>query len=112
MVDQGQKLGLRLEKQPQTAVLAGIAATRAMFPNLWFDSEKCERGIDGLSQYRYEWNESRHTLSPNPLHDWASHPADALRTGAGTKSRGGTVSLDYSRLNKAVAGSPMRRAMR
>ena len=82
LVSQAQKLGLRMEVQAQQPLVAGINQTRGMINRMWFDSEKCERGIDGLIQYRYEWNDTRHTLSPKPLHDWASHPADALRTGA------------------------------
>ncbi len=86
LVDQAAELGLRFQRQPQTPLIPGINATRPLINKMRFDSKNCERGIDALIQYRYEWNESRHTLSPTPLHDWASHGADALRTGAGVNS--------------------------
>ena len=82
LVEQAAQLGLRMDVQAQQPLIAGINETRGLINRMWFDSQKCERGIDGLIQYRYEWNEARHTLSPKPLHDWSSHPADALRTGA------------------------------
>jgi hypothetical protein len=31
--------------------------------------------------YRREWDESKRTLDPVPVHDWTSHAADAIRTG-------------------------------
>lgn len=82
LVMQAEKLGLKMDVQAQQPLVAGINQTRGLINRMWFDSQKCERGIDGLIQYRYEWNAARHTLSPKPLHDWSSHPADALRTGA------------------------------
>ena len=86
LIDQAGALGLRMEKQPQAPLIPGINATRPVIRRMRFDSEKCERGIDALTNYRYEWNEARHTLSAAPLHDWASHGADALRTGALTRA--------------------------
>lgn len=85
LVQQAEKLGLRMEVMPQTGLEAGINATRAMMPRIVFDATKCERGIDALTQYHYHWDESRNVLSPRPLHDWTSHGADALRTGAGIR---------------------------
>ena len=82
LVAQAAQLGLRMEKQPQGPLIPGINATRPVINRMWFDSKKCERGIDALTNYRYEWDEKKHTMSPKPLHDWASHGADALRTGA------------------------------
>ena len=47
--------------------------------NIWFDAEKCERGIDALRQYRREYDEKGMTWRSRPLHDWTSHCADAMR---------------------------------
>jgi hypothetical protein len=68
-----------------TKLEAGIQATRAMLGRMVFDAVKCERGIDTLTQYHYEWDEKRRDLTAKPTHDWASHGADALRTGIGAK---------------------------
>ncbi len=62
------------------SVQDGIAAVRAIFPRCWFDAEKCADGIQSLRHYRYERDEDRGTFRREPLHDWASHDADALRT--------------------------------
>lgn len=85
--EQASKLGLQLRIRPRTMLDGGIHATRPMIGQTVFDAEKCERGIDALSQYRYEWDEKKNTLSPKPLHDWASHGADAFRTGANAPAK-------------------------
>lgn len=85
LIDQASKLGLRLTVQPMTKLEAGIQAARALIGKMVFDAKKCERGIDALTMYKYEYNMERKMLSAKPVHDWASHGADALRTGIGTK---------------------------
>lgn len=64
---------------PQLRVDDGIQAVRAMLNKCWFDAVKCERGIECLRQYRREYNEERQVWQGKPLHDWASHGADAFR---------------------------------
>jgi hypothetical protein len=44
-----------------------------------FDRVKCAEGLEGLRQYRAEYDEERKVFKPTPLHDWASNPADAYR---------------------------------
>jgi len=58
----------------------GIEAVRAIFDKCYFDSEKCADGIQALRHYRYLWDENLRTFKREPLHDWASHGADAFRT--------------------------------
>jgi phage terminase large subunit len=62
------------------SIVDGIAAARAIFPKCFFDREKCADGIQSLRHYRYEEDEKLGTLKREPLHDWASHSADAFRT--------------------------------
>jgi phage terminase large subunit len=62
------------------SVTDGIAAVRAIFPMCIFDREKCADGLQSLRHYRYERDEKLGTLKREPLHDWASHDADAFRT--------------------------------
>lgn len=54
-----------------------INASRSLIPVTWFDAEKCASGIDRLSQYRKRWNKAAHAYM-GPLHDAASHGADAF----------------------------------
>lgn len=62
----------------------GIEAVRSLIPKCWFDEEKCAKGIEALEHYKRKKNdtlstEDKSVFSENPLHDWASHPADAMR---------------------------------
>ena len=59
-----------------------IQLTRDVIPVCRFSS-KCERGVDGLNHYKKKKNEilsteSRPVFAPEPLHDWASNPADGF----------------------------------
>lgn len=79
-----QTMGLRNTKVvPVTQdLLPDINATRLLIPRCWFDAEKCKRGIEALRQYRADWDDKNKILKTKPLHNWASHGADAFRTGA------------------------------
>jgi hypothetical protein len=76
-------LGLReIEVTPQQTVADGINAVRLMLARCWFDAERCARGLEALKQYRREWDGKRQVWRERPLHNWASHAADAFRYGA------------------------------
>lgn len=57
----------------------GIEAGRNFIQHCVFDEEACEEGIAGLDAYRKEWDEKHGVWKSIPLHDWASHPADAFQ---------------------------------
>lgn len=57
----------------------GIEALRSLFPRMWIDQTKCKELIKSLENYRREWNEKRQVYGDRPLHNWASHCADACR---------------------------------
>jgi phage terminase large subunit len=67
---------------PAQSVADGINAVRMVLPRCWFDAAKCARGLHALRNYRREWNEAGQTWRANPVHDFASHGADAFRYGA------------------------------
>lgn len=78
----------RVKCAKQLSVEDGIAAARAIFPLCWFDNERCNFtlpdtkqivGLRGLRCYQYEYDKDLRTFSRKPLHDWASHDADAFR---------------------------------
>lgn len=69
--------GFRTEKVPKLSQVDGINAARLIFPNCWFDEDKCEEGIQALRHYRYRVIDNQY--SNEPLHDWASDAADAFR---------------------------------
>lgn len=87
--DQMIAAGRRVRVMPQLKVEQGIQAARTIFGKCYFDAEKCADGIQALRHYRYEVDGAKSdpsgkqvSLSKQPLHDWASHAADAFRTAA------------------------------
>lgn len=78
-----QRLGIgRVRVMPRQSVDDGIAAVRNLLPLCFFDAEKCAEGLEALRSYRADFDEKHETLKATPVHDWASHGADAFRTGA------------------------------
>jgi hypothetical protein len=57
----------------------GINAVRRMLGQSLIDPVACDRGLKALRNYRKEWDEDRATFRDKPLHNWASHGADAFR---------------------------------
>jgi phage terminase large subunit len=81
-----KSLGYHFEVTAMHAVADGIDATRRLFPRMYFDAEGCGKsekpkpnGLDILRSYRGEYDPVRRRLANVPVHDWASHGADALR---------------------------------
>lgn len=77
--DVAADLGVQFDTCAQHRIMDGISAVRDILPRMRFDAIKCSRGIECLRQYRADYNERLSALSANPLHDWSSHGADALR---------------------------------
>ena len=73
------RLGRKPRICPQHALQDGINAARLTIPIVRFDAARCARGIDALKSYQAEWSEEFRTYKKTPLHDWASHGADAFR---------------------------------
>ena len=75
-----QGLGLRpVRAGAQISVKEGINAVKMMLPRCVFDRAKCSQGIEALRHYRSDYDDKRKVFRTNPLHDWASHDADAFR---------------------------------
>jgi hypothetical protein len=65
---------------PELTVAGGIEATRWLFEKpVRFKESTCADGLRRLKAYRYQWDEDRKVFSRQPLHDWTSHTADAVR---------------------------------
>jgi phage terminase large subunit len=76
--------GRKVHIVPNLSIADGIAAARAIFNRCWFDKVKCADGIQALRHYRYAKDEElslpdKVVFKKEPVHDWASHPADAFR---------------------------------
>lgn len=75
-----EQLGLSVTVVPLHKVNDGINAVRRMLDATWIDAKRCERGLHALRNYRRDWSEQLKMFRDAPVHDWASHGADALRT--------------------------------
>ena len=69
----------RLHTHVGAEVEEGIHAARMLFPRCWFDAEKCKDGLEALQHYRRDYNQKLDEFKATPVHDWASHGADAFR---------------------------------
>jgi hypothetical protein len=59
-----------------------IEATRNFLSMCWIDEQHCAQGIRCLDNYGKAWDETHGTYKSEPIHNWASHGADALMTAA------------------------------
>lgn len=74
-------LGLTFEEPIVGLALEdGINAVRLVLGQCWFDETKCAKGIECLRQYRKAYNARMNEFTGTPVHNWASHGADAFRT--------------------------------
>jgi len=55
-----------------------IQSTRTMFKRVWIDNSRCSELMDDLSNYKREYDDENNIWSNNPVHNSASHSADAL----------------------------------
>lgn len=90
-----RQLQMPFEPAVAMSLADGIEATRATLPLMVFDRKRCEYALDALRQYRYDYDEQFQIMSKEPLHDWTSHCADALRTYA--TARSGALRTDWSK---------------
>ena len=72
-------LGRKVRITPKLSLEDGINASRMAFPRCWFDETRTARGLECLQNYRREMNDKLGELRATPVHDWASHGADAFR---------------------------------
>lgn len=78
-LEAARELGIRFRVVPNLRVDDGIEAVRNTLPKCYFDEDKCAHLIESLRQYRKDYDEKRQVFRDRPLHDWTSHPADAMR---------------------------------
>lgn len=69
-----------VEVAPRLPINDGIEAVRRLLTQCWFDEQGCEQGLNCLSEYTKLFDETQGVFQQKPLHNWASHGADAFRT--------------------------------
>jgi len=83
LLDQAKDLGLKfnvvLKNNQPVSLEYGIEAVRATLPKIWIDQTRCARLIKCLESYHKKYNDKMCCYADEPVHDWASHGADAVR---------------------------------
>jgi phage terminase large subunit len=59
------------------AAMMRVETARRLFPQMWFDAERCAGGIEAIGWYHEKKDEER-GIGLGPNHDWSSHGADAF----------------------------------
>ena len=75
----GEKYSIKFNVAPRLNVDDGIESVRELLPICAFDSDRCAQGIASLEAYRKAWDDKNGCWKDKPLHDHASHAADAFR---------------------------------
>jgi len=89
---------------PDIGINEGIDAVRNLLNRCWFDEIKCAKGITALENYKKQWNERHGCWSSQPLHNFASHGADAFRmmaVGLGKLESKGLTATEWRQLRAA-----------
>ena len=76
------KLSGSVETAGKCSIEDGINAVRARFSKYFFNAETCEDAVEKLSLYHRRYDTKRSIFLKEPVHDYTSHCADALRTEA------------------------------
>lgn len=63
--------------QGKGAAMARIECARRMFPQMWFNEETTQAGIDAIGFYHEKRDEVRN-IGLGPEHDWSSHGSDSF----------------------------------
>lgn len=107
-IEKAKRLGLLLTVVENHLVEDGIEAVRSVLPRVWINTGTCAKLIESLENYRQSYDLKKKVYKKGPLHDWASHFADAMRYLAVSlpKTRDGMTPEDLDRIrNEALYGS-------
>jgi hypothetical protein len=66
---------------PNSKISDRVNSARVLIPRIKFNATTCEKGLNGLRAWSYEYDEERKIFSSEPKHDWASHDGDGFSYG-------------------------------
>lgn len=72
-------LGRKPVRIAKVSVADGLQAGRTTIKQAVFDKTRCDLGIEGLRNYRREWDDELKTFRENPVKDWAEHIGSSFR---------------------------------
>lgn len=75
-----EERGWKTEILPRASLGDGIAMVRVNFNKFFFNRPGCLMGLNKVRMYRSVYDEDKKIFSDKPLHNFASHAADAMRT--------------------------------
>lgn len=75
----------------------GIDASRAFFPQVWIDEERCQGLISCLDNYRKEWDDTRGVYKDRARHDEYSHGYKSFEGAAIRPTSAKMAAINYSR---------------
>jgi len=62
-------------------IWVGINQQRDLLQRSWIHKDNCDEGIESLEAYHTRTDSSSAIIKKDPVHDWASHDCDGMRTG-------------------------------
>lgn len=75
-----QGMGRRPKRLARVSVADGLQAARTTINAARFDNNpRVLEGVEGLKNYRREWDDERKTFRETPVKDWAEHIGSAFR---------------------------------
>jgi phage terminase large subunit len=86
-----------IPNQGAGAAMQRVEAARRLFPQMYFDADRCSGGIDAIGWY-HEKRDDKRSIGLGPDHDWSSHGADAF----------GLVAIDHERARQTAERSAAR----
>jgi phage terminase large subunit len=66
-----------IPNQGAGAAMLRVSAARRLFPQMYFDEQRCAGGIEAIGWY-HEKRDADRGIGLGPQHDWSSHGADAF----------------------------------
>lgn len=87
-----------------------IDSGRAIMAHSIFNTadREVERGLNALAMYEREWDDKLQNFKQNPLHNWASHPADSYQYAAHMIRTQMDEMEDSPEKEKTSTGDPIR----
>lgn len=101
-IEVARELGVKFRIVANLRIDDGIEAVRSVLPRCYFDETKTAHLIEALRQYRKDFDDKNKVFRDKPMHDWTSHPADAMRYLAlGIRDRINRRNINLPRLAEA-----------
>lgn len=93
-LETAKSMGINFEKTPSIPIEDGIEQARSIIGRCYFLESETKKGLQALKAYRRDFDDAKGVFKSRPLHNWASHYADAFRYFAVSRGKQ-QVTIDY-----------------